>query len=446
MRNIKLRGTLLFLVMAALLSLLSCAADIPVPDNPWIDGSGGEQAPGYRIGMARPDEMPVLRIDTDSGAEIASRDAYIDAAVGLDEPLGLYSFADLRAEVRCRGNYTYYGPGVERKSFRLRFEEKEDPLGLGQGGSRNWVLLANWCDRSMLRNYVAFAMAKKLNVGFSSDAAFVEVYVNGDYRGVYLLCEHPSRNGRRIDIDEQPDVLDSDYLIELDMRADETGAEGIDYFVSDGKLYVVKNDEIHPGALDFLADFFDGMNDAIAGGDRERIERYIDVESFVDMYILQEYTMNYDVGWASLYFVKEASGKLKLTFPWDFDLAFGNYSALGNAKWDVLYAGGDKYAHKPNSSPMFRGLMDCDWFAELVEARWGEIGAVLRDVALYEIAAIRAVYTDEILRNYEKYPTLGTDFVPLPRAIARLTDYDDVADQLVEWVYKRWKWLDGEIG
>lgn len=447
MQGIKLRGMMLLLIASMVLPMTACKGDSArTYANPWRDDPAVAEEYGYSIGNILPDRMPVLSIDTATGEEITSRTDYLDAAVDMDEPLGSYCFTDLPASVRCRGNWTYFGTGIERKSFRLKFDEAVDPLGLGKGASKNWVLLANWCDRSMLRCYVAFAMAKKLNFSFSSDAAFVEVYINGDYRGVYLLCEHPSKNGRRIDIDEQPDVIDSDYLIELDMRANESGAEGIDYFVSGGKQYVIKNDEIHPDAMEFLADFFDGMNDAITGGVRSQIEQYIDVESFVDMYILQEYAMNYDVGWASLYFVKEAGGKLKLTFPWDFDLAFGNYGTLGDAKWNLLYVGGEKYAQVKNSSPMFMALMKCDWFADLVAERWSEVGATLRDVALYEIDAVRRVYTDEIEKNYEKYPTLGKDEIPLPRSIARLTEYDKVADQLVEWVQKRWKWLDGKIG
>lgn len=390
-----------------------------------------------------PDTMPVLSVSTVGGAAVTSNTQYLSASVSMDEPLGLYNFNDLTAEIRCRGNYTYFGAGVERKSYRIRFETKQDPLGLGQGSSRNWVLLANWCDRSMLRDAVAATMANYLGFSFNTDFAYVELYLNGEYRGVYLLCEHPTINSRRIDLDEQPDVLDSDYLIELDMRASKTGVEGVDYFVSDGKQYVVKNDEIHPDALDFLADYFDRVNDAILSGDKKKIEALVDVDSFVDMVLFQEFVLNVDVGFASLYFVKNGEGKLELTFPWDFDLAFGNYSILGDARWDVQYVGNPDYAGISNANPMFWRLIGQDWFAGLVYDRFKEVGADMVSAGIQTAKRILAAYTDEFERNYEVFPTLGTAFVPIPHSIAGLTEYRQTADQLIDWIGKRYDYLTG---
>lgn len=440
-------GLAAVLILSAIVS--GCSKQPPGPadrTDPRTDTHGVPDSVGYSIGDNLPEDMPVMRIDTLSGQEITSRDYTLPAAVDLEESLGIYGFTDLSAQVRCRGNYTYYGEGILRKSFRVKFDNAADPLGLGNGASKSWVLLPNWLDRSMLRCYAAFAMARQLRFGFSSDAAFVELYVNGDYRGVYLLCEHHSCNDRRIDIDERPGVLDSDYLIELDMRAGETGVEGVDYFTAAGKQYVVKNDEIHPDALTFLSGVFEELDAAIQSGDRAAVEAVADLDSFVDMYILQEYAMNVDVGWASLFFVKEGGGKLYLTFPWDFDLAFGNYAVLGDANYNVLYVGGDAFPDFSNISPMFRGLMRCDWFAELVAKRFDGIGENLRDTALYEIDAVTAVYTDEIQKTYEKYPTLGTDFVPLPHSIAKLKTYEETVKQFSRWIVNRWEWLDGRIG
>lgn len=396
---------------------------------------------GYGSDKVLPDTMPVLSLVTEGGTDITSDKVYLSATLSMDEPLGCYNFTDLPAQVRCRGNYTYFGKGVERNSYRIRFETKQDPLGLGNGSSRNWVLLANWCDRSMLRDAVAATMANCLDFSFNTDYAYVELVLNGEYRGVYLLAEHPTINDRRVDLDEDPYTLDSDYLIELDMRAGKTGVEGVDYFVSDGKQYVVKNDEIHPDALAFLADYFDRVNDAIKSGNREEVEGLVDTDSFVDMYLLQEFAMNADVGFASLYFVKNGEGKLEMTFPWDFDLAFGNYSILGNAGWEYLYVGGTDHADLANINPMFRSLMAQEWFAQLASHRFEEVGAEMLTAATQEAERILAVYTDEFERNYQVFPTLGTPFTPIPPAIAGLTEYGQTADQLMDWLENRYGFL-----
>ncbi|MGM9681428.1 MAG: CotH kinase family protein [Eubacteriales bacterium] len=418
------------------------------PDTPDIsDTAEDPDLPdpeyGYGSGQRLPDTMPVLSVSTEDGAAVTSNLNYLSATLTMEEPLGIYNFTDLAAEIRCRGNYTYFGVGVERKSYRIRFETKQDPLGLGNGSSKNWVLLANWCDRSMLRDAVAATMADLLNFSFNTDFAYVELYLNGEYRGVYLLAEHPSINSRRLDLEEKPDTLDSDYLIELDMRASKTGVEGVDYFVSDGKQYVVKNDGIHPDALEFLADYFDQVNEAVRRGDREAVEALVDIDSFVDMVLLQEFALNWDVGFASLYFVKNGEGKLELTFPWDFDLAFGNYSILGNARWDIRYIGNPDYAEMNNANPMFWRLLEQDWFADLLSARFEEVGADMVSAGISEAKRILAVYSDEFERNYQVFPTLGTAFTPIPPAIAGLTEYRQTADQLIDWIQNRYDYLYG---
>lgn len=407
------------------------------------DTSDPEYGYGYGSGQRLPDTMPVLSVFTEDGASITSNSKYLSATLTMEEPLGLYHFTDLAAEIRCRGNYTYFGVGVERKSYRIRFETKQDPLGLGKGSSKNWVLLANWCDRSMLRDAIAATMASLLNFSFNTDFAYVELYLNGEYQGVYLLAEHPSINSRRLDLEEKPDTLDSDYLIELDMRASKTGVEGVDYFVSDGKQYVVKNDEIHPDALEFLADYFDQVNEAVRLGDREAVEALVDIDSLVDMVLFQEFALNYDVGFASLYFVKNGEGKLELTFPWDFDLAFGNYSILGNARWDIRYIGNPDYEGTINANPMFWRLLEQEWFADLLSARFEEVGKDMVSAGISEAKRILAVYSDEFEKNYQVFPTLGTAFTPIPPAIAGLTEYRQTADQLIEWIQNRYDYLYG---
>lgn len=432
------------LISAAL--LLSCTTTAPAPQSTTEDHSS-EDPPeeGYRYGIGGnlPDEMPVLSVLTENEQEISSRTDYISAEIALEEPTGDYCFEARSAGIRCRGNYSYYGEGIERKSYRLRFDEKTDPLGIGKGASRSWVLLANWIDRSMLRNVAALTMAERLGFSACSDFAFVELYLNGEYRGVYLMLEQHSIGKLRINIDEEPDVLDSDYLIELDMRASTTGTEGVDYFVSREKQYVVKNDAIHPDAMTFLADFFDRLGDAIEAEDRAAVEEMVDIDSFVDMYILQEYAMNYDVGFASLYMVKNAGGKLEMTFPWDFDLAFGNYSVLGDSVTDIYFVGNSVYQDRTNANEMFWRLMGQEWFSDLVRARFAEIGSSLRDAATAEIERILAVYTDEFERNYRAFPILGQPFSTTPSSIASLTDYRAVAGQLLGWISDRFDYLEG---
>jgi hypothetical protein len=384
--------------------------------------------------------IPVLSIQTKRNQEITSKDTYLSATVSTDDTLAEYTFTNLSASIRCRGNYTY--SSVPKKSYRLKFDEKINLFGQDEGKAKNWILLANYTDRTLLRNDIVFTMARKLNhIQEVTSSGFVRLYINGNYMGIYQLCEQHSISSHRIAINEQPEVIDSDYFIEMDAYA--SGTEGIDYFQVESKKFVVKNDQIHSEAISFLTDYFNQVNEAIRGGNQQEIEKLVDISSFVDMYILQEFVRNVDVGWSSFYMVKEAGGKLRLTWPWDFDLAFGNDERLGDAPFEGLYAGNDDYNSWSNSNPWFYRLMRRQWFVDLVIQRWNEIGKEITDAAIDRIDLLQEKWGDSVLKtNFDVWPILGTSFYPTPSSIARLKNYNSVIHQLRRWIQNRYVWLD----
>ncbi len=109
----------------------------------------------------------------------------------------------VNAEVKVRGNWT---TSYDKKPLRIKFEEAQNLLGLNDGATfKNWLLLAEYKDASMLRNKVALSVARDLLAEdelYASDAAFVEVVINGQYWGVYLLAEQQQINSDRVNITE----------------------------------------------------------------------------------------------------------------------------------------------------------------------------------------------------------------------------------------------------
>ena len=105
---------------------------------------------------------------------------------------------------------------MEKKSYRLQLDEKYNMLGIDTGEAKTWVLLANHCDQSMLRNRTGFRLGNMLDgIECSSSDIFVDLYINGRYNGVYLLCEQVAVQKHRVNI-KVTDDLNSGYLIELD--------------------------------------------------------------------------------------------------------------------------------------------------------------------------------------------------------------------------------------
>lgn len=178
--------------------------------------------------------MPRLSINTNN-VSISSKEEYTDCKVTILSNNQNHNLNQVQAGIRLRGHST---SNFDKVPYRIRFQEKTQPLGLGSGPSRSWVLLAEYMDISMLRNYISYNLANNLlRNSFSSTAEYVEVYINNIYKGVYLLVEQTQVGDFRVNIDESgvddPLILDTGFLLELETDSTRRLAEGanmIDWF------------------------------------------------------------------------------------------------------------------------------------------------------------------------------------------------------------------------
>ena len=383
-------------------------------------------------------ELPVFSFTMASGNEVTSKTEYTEVTLDISNTDEKYCLRNASALIRGRGTSTW---SHDKKSYKLKLNEKEYLLGQGRGKAKQWVLLANHCDQSMLRNYMAFYLGGKLDaLEYTSSASFVEVMINGEYKGVYLLCEQTQVNKNRVDIETSPTELDTGYLIELDHYAadDEDSVKDVNYFNARGRLYAVKND-VTPEQCKFIKKYIEQTHTAIMRGDRETVETYIDIDSFVDMYLVQEYMMNVDVGWSSFYMYKKPGGKLFFGPVWDFDLAAGNDYRLWNGTYEGVYVGESGELGQENR--WFTAIMKRSWFRELVRERWTE----KRDV--FEGAAAQARKMGDAMknaaeRNYMRWDSMGKRINEEPEQIVALKTYDEHVEYLCSWLSDRFDWLD----
>ncbi len=145
---------------------------------------------------------------------------YEPCTVTLNDSEGNVLLDSLTANVKVRGNWT---TNYEKKPLRIKFDEPQNMLGLNDGADmKNWLLLAEYKDRSMLRNKTIFSIANELYAEdgyYCTDAEFVEVYINDQYWGVYLLAEQQQINKDRVDITEAEEGYegtDIGYFLEFD--------------------------------------------------------------------------------------------------------------------------------------------------------------------------------------------------------------------------------------
>ncbi len=405
---------------------------------------GNPSAIGYPSN--KKDNLPNLYINTEEGAPIVSRDEYIKAAVSVSGTLDdtVFGFENKETEVRCRGNFTYNN--TDKKSYRLKFTEKVNLFGQGYGPAKSWVLLANHCDKSFLRNHLAFTAARLLdNIEYCTSSSFVKLYVNGEYYGIYQVAEQHNTGDYRVNIHEDQNKIDTDYLIERDSYADEDGYEGLTYFrINRRTKYNIKTD--YPDAklmeekCTFLRNYFEKTHEAIKNGDKNEVLKYIDIDSFIDTMILQALVKNTDVGYSSFFMVKKAGGKLYFTCPWDFDLSLGNDARLDMGRVPTLYVG--QKTDMMQQHEWFYFLMNQEWFCDMLLKRWDEVRTTLFDAMIFEIDRFLVAFNDDMSTNFDIWNIFKKKINQEPPAVLKLTSYKAQVNYLRDWYIERYNYVD----
>lgn len=432
--------------------------------------------------------MPIIHINTKDGSNSFATDyilsdkllnqiEYVDATVSVNGCNSTMLLTDVDASVKVRGNFTL---NYDKKPIRIKFDKKQSMLGLHEGEKyKNWVLLADWKDLSLQNNIIAFYLANAIlgsDGYYCTDFRNVEVYLNGEYWGVYLLAEQQETKNDRFSI---PDVADDytgtdiGYMFEYDgyYTHENQLPEGsgdptfiIDHYDMPFNQpgYTIKSDINHPSQLAFLSNYVQNAyavlysatqeqqylgfnrdyNELIANkydNAKDAISSCIDIQSLVDTYILNEIACDLDIAWSSFYLSLDMNenGSKKLIFegPWDFDSAFGichNYS-----KTEKMYA-------CESLNPWLSLLKDEQWFQDLVTQKWDELKqAGVLDNALALSLYHKTAFADNYTRNYERWSTRITggnsELVP---EINTYTTQSQAADYQYRWLKARFVFLD----
>lgn len=312
----------------------------------------------------------------------------------------------------------------------------------GSGEAKKWVLLANVCDQSLLRNYVAFTFARSLDkIAFAPASISVEVYLNGEYRGVYLLAEEISVNTNRVAVDEKntEKSVDIGYFFEMSFNAGGTTVSAAD------RVFQVHNNLSKDGILcgkqlGYITDYIQQCWDAVKVGKRDIIESLMDINSLIDTYLVEEVTKNLDVGYDSFYLYKDRGGKLCFGPLWDFNLSLGNANE-GCEYYTNLYAAVNL---KGQSNQLYYTTMDFKWFRTLVLQKWDNIKDRLNALpTLVDDTAL--TYYNSFCRNFEKWQIFGTSQNRETSLITSLKSYMEHYKYLTGWIKNRITCIDDYI-
>lgn len=291
-------------------------------------------------------------------------------------------------KIRLRGNSSLL---FDKKQYLIKLideNREKDPKNVFKMGEEwEWVLNISMADKSLLRNYMCMNIASEIMPNIS-DVKYCEVlFKNNDsyeYKGVYLLMESVKRDVNRVNISEYNENHSKfSYLIRRD-RYDDNGIMLNNYGrvndLASGYLEVKypNKDDISKENIKKIEMEISEFEKAIYSNERQEYFRYsefIDVKSFIDYFIINEFFANYDSGFHSEYFYKNSNGKLAVGPVWDFDRAMDNFNP-SPVKMDSTAM---------HDAPWFRQLLRDEKFVEELIERYHELRkTVLSEKFLYK--------------------------------------------------------------
>lgn len=378
---------------------------------------------------------------------------WVDDVDEFDYRVATISVDDIVREsvnIKWRGNSSTW---LNKKSYNVKFKEKVSLYDMGKG--KKWALLATAYEKSLLRTPIGFWYGSAIGLPFVSEYRVVELWLNDEYRGVYILMEPIQEGKGRIELDTRS----GDFIIECNTLRTE-----------DDKSYVETNNGLRfeinePGTLSnedvqFIEDRLNQIEAAISSKDYETYCKYIDVESFVNYYIFEEVTKNVDFGRASTRFVHK-DGKLYAGPPWDMDLTMGNVSVdhEENAYRKYNNAGSSNLSYEGfwvADSSWYKWLCKDEYFMSLVKERWEELLPITMNLVYCigdessRISFFLEAYGEYFEKNYLPKSEGGAGWRVGKQSLA--IDYDYPADTymgnvelLEDWLVNRIGWLNESL-
>jgi hypothetical protein len=317
---------------------------------------------------------------------------------------GAYSLEGLSGplEIRGRGNTTW---GFPKKPYKIELGEKTSLLGLP--AAKDWVLLANFSDKTLLRNALALDFARQLQP-FTPKAKPVDVTLNRETMGSYLLESSERMN------------------------------EPFSFRTTRGRPFLLKNPRHpEPEQLAYIKGYLQAAEDALFSSDfagPEGYAKYFEVKEFIHYYLVNELFRNQDAAlYDSIFFHKDRGGKLVLGPVWDFDISAGNINYDDNFLTDGWWI--------RKKSPWFARLVEDPAFADAVHCRWREIRGQEVENLLAQIDVKAAELKSSQTRNFTKWPILDEYIWP---NYVWLGTYEAEVKYLKNWLKVRIRWLDSQ--
>ena len=381
--------------------------------------------------------LPKVDIQTPESAPIVSKETWMEGAtITIYDTDGSINFKGTTS-IKGRGNSTWQYP---KKPYALKLDKKNEILGMPK--HKRWCLLANFIDRTMMRNDVSFELARQFTaLDYTPRGRFVELFLNGVHMGNYYLSEQIKVDENRVNIAELDDKVTSGlgitggFVMEIDSHFDEQFRFMSQY--ANLPWQCKDPDEVNEAQFEYIRNYINEMEaslyDPVRFKNRD-FTKYLDLESFADWWIVYELTMNYETREPnSCIFHKDmdtegAVAKLKAGPVWDFD--YGTYlpefSYQYCTKYDVYYP----------------RLFDDAGFRALVKERWNlakQAGVLTHVIETIDRNEQLLAASDKL--NAPMWPITYTDNINGEN----LLNYHDAVQRLKQTLTHKFVWLETAI-
>ena len=376
--------------------------------------------------------IPRIVIYTENQQKIKDRETEIPAKLQIwGKKEAESEIMDL--SIRGRGNTSW--TDMPKKSYKIEFEKKQSMLGMPK--DKDWALISNYADKTLMRNYIAYRLSAALGAYYAPRCEFAEFYLNGEYLGLYLLTETIKIGKNRVNIPKDT----NSYIVEKTksyhkndqlvyscvMKSD---SFGVSFHVHNPKnassnvLSIIENE------IEKFEKFLKTMQE----NKDNHIHQHLDITECVKHYWVQEYSKNPDASsYSSLYFTWVKNDLIRMGPVWDFDLAFGghsNESVVKPEKWYIKTGYWHSYIFK--DSVVNQARLDF----------WKENRSVFTEII--DVAdSIRVLLNNVAKNNFKRWNILkSTEYVYHRHSY---DSYKDAVEDLKDWIRIRIKWIDEHI-
>ncbi|MFT5277824.1 MAG: hypothetical protein ACI97K_000485 [Glaciecola sp.] len=384
------------------------------------------QTKSFSVDLTKFTGLPIVRLTIEGGASVTSKDNYVNGEVWIDGGRNYVELITVPMKIRGRGNSTW---GHPKKPYQMKLEDKSEFLGMPS--DKKWLFLAEYSDKTMLRNTIAFEMGHMSNLSWTPQSVLSEVYLNNDYIGTYNIAQKVEESDNRLPLGDDGFLLEIDQFERLD--SDDV------YFNTDRFLINVKEPSIEWGSPELveISTTIRDFEQTLFSSDFKQIDigyrKHIDVESFIDWFLISEITKNVDSrSFSSIYLHVLPGEKIKMGPLWDFDLSFGNVDYADSRYPQGYWVKEHEWYERLFQDPAFVSQVQ-DRFAFFKENQ----SVILDKIDEY---ALQLQWAQQ--ENDDRWQTIGIYVWPNPVVY---DTYDEEVEHMKHWFTTRMNWLDDAL-